>query len=383
MMCILRLAIVLTIVLAGSAARGGESLLGEDVASTYGVAREFDRLVALLGDDVLRDIVCRLSSERYTPARMSAALGLPEGQVLRRINVLRRWGLVRLVRRDSATTIVEPRPGGAATLGRWAKKYCPMGDGCGFPAVAMPTGGTADTPGEEDTIKIYAAERHGSSKRGGFESRHTFSYGAFHDPDRMGFGPLRVINEHRVKPGARLRAHEHRDTEIITFVLRGAYAYEDDAGNHAVIGPGEIHRLTAGTGVRHMEYNPSKTESLHFLRMWITPRRKNLMPSSEHKPFSDSERRGRPLLLVSGDGRDGSVKVHRDVNLYSTLLDMTQMVWFDMAKDRFGWIQVVSGIVKVNGRPLATGDGAAISGESELVIIGAADGTEILFFDMK
>ncbi len=383
MMRILSLAVAFGFVLAGSNARAEKIHFAGDTSNTYGVAREFDRLVALLGDDVLRDIVCRLSSERYTPASMGRALGLPEGQVLRRINVLRSWGLVRLVRRDSATTIVEPRPDGVATLSRWAEKYCPMGDGCGFPTVAMQSGGNADATGEEDTIKIYAAERHGTSERGGFESHHTFSYGMFHDPDRMGFGPLRVVNEHWVKPGARLKAHEHRDTEILTFVLEGAYAYEDDAGNRAIVGPGEIHRLTAGTGVRHTEYNPSKTEPLHFLRMWITPHRKNLMPAFEHKPFSNSDRRGRPLLLASKDGREGSVKVHRDVDLYSTLLDMTQLVWFDMEKDRVGWIQVVSGMVKVNGRPLATGDGAAISSESELVIIGAADGTEILFFDMK
>jgi redox-sensitive bicupin YhaK (pirin superfamily) len=197
----------------------------------------------------------------------------------------------------------------------------------------------------------------------------------------MGFGPLRVINDDRVAPGGGFPAHPHSDMEIISYVLEGAMEHKDSLGTGSVIRPGDVQRMSAGTGIRHSEFNASKTDPVHFLQIWIMPERKGIEPGYEQKAFADAEKRGRLRLVGSRDGRDGSVTIHQDVDLYATLLRGGDIVEHTIAAGRGGWVQVARGSVELNGTTLREGDGVAVTASGPLRIEGLAD-AEVLLFDM-
>jgi quercetin 2,3-dioxygenase len=224
-----------------------------------------------------------------------------------------------------------------------------------------------------------AAER-GKANFGWLDSRHTFSFGHYHDDAHMGFGPLRVINEDRVTPGAGFDTHGHRDMEILSYVLEGELAHKDSIGTGSVIRPGEVQRMSAGTGIRHSEFNPSKQAPVHFLQIWILPERNGLQPGYQQSAFPLDDK-GRLHLVASGDGRDGSLTINQDVDLYAGRLTEGEIVERKLRDGRLGWLQVARGGVSLNGVALATGDGAAIEKETSLVVRADSD-AEILLFDM-
>lgn len=230
-------------------------------------------------------------------------------------------------------------------------------------------------------LAIRRAEDRGAANLGWLDSKHTFSFGHYYDPNHMGVGPLRVINEDRVRPGAGFDTHGHRDMEIISYVLDGALEHRDSIGTGSVIRPGEVQRMSAGTGIRHSEFNHSKEHAVHFLQIWIVPERDGLEPSYEQKAFAESEKRGRLRLVGSRDGRDGSVTIHRDVNLYAGQFDAGESARLDLPRGRNAWVQVARGEVEVNGERLMAGDGATIADVDAIDIKGRGDG-EVLIFDM-
>jgi len=227
-------------------------------------------------------------------------------------------------------------------------------------------------------IRVRRAEDRGHFDHGWLNTYHTFSFADYHDPDFMGFRSLRVINEDRVEPGRGFGTHGHRDMEIISYVLEGELGHGDSMGTGSVIRPGEVQRMSAGTGVMHSEKNASAMP-VHFLQIWILPERHGITPSYEQKAFPASERENRLRLVASHDGRDGSLTIHQDVDLYTTTL-RDASVTFDFRPDRYGWLQVARGAVTVNGEELRAGDGAAIEKESQVTIAG--DG-EVLLFDLN
>jgi len=229
-------------------------------------------------------------------------------------------------------------------------------------------------------ITIRKAEERGHFNHGWLDTYHTFSFADYYDPRNMGFRALRVINDDRVEPGAGFGTHPHRDMEIITYVLDGELAHKDSMGNGSTIRPGEVQRMSAGTGVRHSEANPSPAQWLHLLQIWILPERNGIAPSYEQKYFEPAERQGRLRLVASPDGAEGSVSIHQDVRLYATLLDDGQEVAHTFDKGRYGWLHVARGVANVNGIELGAGDGAAISDEAKITING--DG-EVLLFDLN
>ncbi|MDJ0909098.1 MAG: pirin family protein [Woeseiaceae bacterium] len=230
-------------------------------------------------------------------------------------------------------------------------------------------------------LAIRPANDRGLANHGWLNSRHTFSFGHYYDPQFMGFGPLRVINEDQVKPAQGFGTHGHSDMEIISYVLDGALEHKDSLGTGSIIRPGDVQRMTAGTGVRHSEYNASETDPVHFLQIWILPEKDGLEPSYEQKAFSDEEKQGRLRLVGSRDGREGSVTIHQDVNLYSSLLDGDDEVDFELGEGRNGWVQVARGSLDLNGETLTAGDGVAIRGAKTLRFDNA-ENAEILLFDM-
>jgi redox-sensitive bicupin YhaK (pirin superfamily) len=230
-------------------------------------------------------------------------------------------------------------------------------------------------------IAVRKADERGAANFGWLNSRHSFSFGHYYDPAHMGFRALRVINEDRVVPGAGFDTHGHRDMEIISYVLDGALAHKDSLGTGSTIRPGEVQRMSAGTGIRHSEFNASKTEPVHFLQIWILPEREGLAPGYEQREFPPEERKGRLRLLASRDGRDGSVTVHQDVDLYAAVLEAGETVTSRLAPGRHGWLQVARGAVTLNGQALAQGDGAAIRDVRDLAV-AAEDDSEILLFDL-
>lgn len=230
-------------------------------------------------------------------------------------------------------------------------------------------------------LAIRRAEDRGTANLGWLASKHTFSFGHYYDPKHMGVGPLRVINEDRVRPGAGFDTHGHRDMEIISYVLEGALQHKDSIGTGSVIRPGEVQRMSAGTGIRHSEFNHSNEHAVHFLQIWIVPERDGLEPSYEQKAFAESEKRGRLRLVGSRDGRDGSVTIHQDVNLYAGQFDAGENARFDLPPGRNAWVQVARGEVEVNGERLKAGDGATIADVYAIDIKGREDG-EVLVFDM-
>jgi redox-sensitive bicupin YhaK (pirin superfamily) len=225
-----------------------------------------------------------------------------------------------------------------------------------------------------------AAER-GHANHGWLESYHTFSFADYSDPRYNGFGPLRVINEDRVQPGKGFGTHGHRDMEIISYVLEGELAHKDSMGTGSVIKPGDVQRMTAGTGVQHSEFNNSKTKLVHFLQIWLFPNKPNLQPAYEQKTFTAEEKRSKLKLIVSPDGRDGSVKINQDAQIYAALLGSGESVTHPTTHERKLWLQVARGAVRANGEALAVGDGAAIAYDDKVTIESTAD-SEVLLFDM-
>jgi redox-sensitive bicupin YhaK (pirin superfamily) len=235
---------------------------------------------------------------------------------------------------------------------------------------------------EDTMIDLRPAAERGRADFGWLDSRHTFSFGDFYDPKHMGFGPLRVINEDRVKPGAGFDTHGHRDMEIISYVLEGALEHKDSIGTGSVIRPGEVQIMSAGTGIRHSEFNHSKTEPVHFLQIWVLPNRQGLAPRYDQKAFPASGKRGQLRLVGSSDGRDGSILIHQDVDIYDAILGSGKTVTHPLAPGRKGWVQVVRGAVDVSGHAAGAGDGVAIEGESNLRVTSRADESEFLLFDL-
>lgn len=233
-------------------------------------------------------------------------------------------------------------------------------------------------------LAIRNSEDRGLANLGWLNSRHTFSFGHYYDPAFMGFGPLRVINEDRVQPGGGFDTHGHQNMEIISYVLDGALEHKDSIGTGSVIRPGDVQRMSAGTGIRHSEFNHSNDEPVHFLQIWIMPQQDGLPPSYEQKTFSDEEKRGTLRLVGSGDGRDGSVTIHQDADLYATVLGAQQRVSHQLAAGRKAWVQVARGAIKLNDEPLQTGDGVAIEGPATITLSSADKDSdaEILLFDM-
>jgi quercetin 2,3-dioxygenase len=221
-------------------------------------------------------------------------------------------------------------------------------------------------------ITIRTHDRRGRTKFDWLDSSHTFSFGDYNDPDHMGFRTLRVINDDYVEPGRGFSPHSHRDMEIISLVLDGGLEHKDNTGTSSVIRPGDVQRMSAGTGITHSEWNHSKTEDVHFLQVWILPDTRGLAPGYEQKSIPEETRRGRLVLLASRDGRDGSVSLHQDVALFGARLDPGQSIIHAPAPGRHAWVHVARGALALNGRPLVAGDGAAVSDETRLTIVGAA-----------
>ena len=231
------------------------------------------------------------------------------------------------------------------------------------------------------TITLRAAEERGAVNLGWLDSRHTFSFGHYFDPRHLGFGPLRVINEDKVSPGGGFPDHPHSDMEIISYVLDGGLEHRDSMGTGSVVRPGDVQRMSAGTGVRHSEFNASDSEPVHFLQIWIVPERDGLQPSYEQKTFTPADKQGVLRLIGSRDGRDGSVTIHQDVDLYAALLKEGDNVRHEAKAGRGIWIQVVRGSVEVGGTSYRAGDGLSIE-EPGSVQVNGLDDAEILLFDL-
>jgi quercetin 2,3-dioxygenase len=230
-------------------------------------------------------------------------------------------------------------------------------------------------------LYLRKAQQRGHADRGWLNSWHTFSFADYHDPAHKGYRALRVINDDTVQPGQGFGTHGHRDMEIITYVLAGALEHKDSMGNGSVIRPGNVQRMSAGHGVRHSEFNASNTEPVHFLQIWIEPNVRGIDPGYEEKHFSAGEKRGRLRLIAAPDGRDGSVNLHQDAQLYAALLDGADTVSHALAAGRQAYVHVARGAVTVNGHPLAAGDGARIEDE-RLIVFGEATQAEVLLFDL-
>jgi quercetin 2,3-dioxygenase len=230
-------------------------------------------------------------------------------------------------------------------------------------------------------IRIRPARRRGQTALGWLDSRHTFSFGDYYDPEHMGFRSLRVLNDDRVAPGGGFGTHPHRDMEIVTYVLGGALAHRDSLGTGSVIKAGDVQRMTAGTGIRHSEFNASADEPVHFLQIWLLPERRGLAPGYEQRTVPEAEKRGRLRLVASHDGRDGSLTIHQDADVYAAVLDPGERASHRLRPGRHAWVQVARGSVTLNGQPLRAGDGAAVSDETSLDLAGT-EPAEVLLFDL-
>ncbi len=228
--------------------------------------------------------------------------------------------------------------------------------------------------------EIRRADERGHENHGWLDSYHSFSFADYYDPEHMGYGPLRVINEDRVQPGSGFGTHGHRDMEIISYVLEGALGHKDSIGNGSTIVPGDVQRMSAGTGVRHSEYNHSKTGVTHFLQIWIEPKRTGLEPSYEQKHFKPEEKRGRLRVIVSPDGRDGSVSMNQDAHVYAGLFEGDERARLELAPGRKGYVHVARGEVTVNGQRLGAGD--ALKTDGGAMELERGRGAEVLAFDL-
>ncbi len=228
---------------------------------------------------------------------------------------------------------------------------------------------------------LRLAEDRGHADHGWLDTRHTFSFASYYDPAQMGFRGLRVINEDRVQPGRGFGTHPHRDMEIISYVLQGGLQHRDSMGNGSVIRPGEVQRMSAGTGVSHSELNASQSELVHFLQIWLLPARQGIAPSYEQKAYDRAELAGRLRLVASPEGRDGSITIHTDASLHAGRFDAGTTGELALARDRYAWVQVARGRARVNGHDLKAGDGAALSGVGTVRIEGI-EASEVLVFDL-
>jgi quercetin 2,3-dioxygenase len=231
-------------------------------------------------------------------------------------------------------------------------------------------------------LKIRPAQDRGIANLGWLDSRHSFSFGEYHDPNYMGFADLRVINEDRVAPGKGFGTHGHRDMEIVTYVLEGTLEHKDSIGTGSIIRPGDVQRMSAGTGIQHSEFNASTSEPVHLLQIWILPEEKGIEPGYEQKNFAVAEKQGKLRLVGSRDGRDGSITIHQNVDLYAAALLEGESVSYTFRPRRVGWLQVARGEVQLNDRSLSAGDGVAIAQEFLITLQGVAKEAEVLLFDM-
>jgi redox-sensitive bicupin YhaK (pirin superfamily) len=231
-------------------------------------------------------------------------------------------------------------------------------------------------------ITIMRSKDRGTADFGWLQSRHSFSFGHYYNPQQMGFGNLRVINEDTVLPGKGFGTHGHKDMEIISYVISGALEHKDSMGNGSIIRPGDVQRMSAGTGVRHSEFNPSGTEPVHFLQIWILPEKTGTDPGYEQLHFSGLKRTNRLCLVASHNGRNGSLSIQQDADLYACLLEQGMSVSHALAAGRRSWIQVVRGDIHINGNPISSGDAAAVEAEDSLEIT-AGENAEFLLFDLE
>ncbi len=222
----------------------------------------------------------------------------------------------------------------------------------------------------------------GHADHGWLNSYHSFSFADYHDPAHMGFGPLRVINEDRVQAGAGFGTHGHRDMEILSYVIEGALEHKDSIGTGSVIRPGDVQIMSAGTGIRHSEFNHSKSDPVHFLQIWVIPDRVNIAPRYDQKTFAESDKRGRLCLIASKTARDGSVLIHQDADIFAALLNSGEAEEHRLNPGRKAWLQLVRGGAAINGLAGASGDGFAIENEAAVSIIATEADTEILLFDL-
>jgi redox-sensitive bicupin YhaK (pirin superfamily) len=234
---------------------------------------------------------------------------------------------------------------------------------------------------EQKMLQIRKSGDRGLANHGWLNSHHTFSFGHYQDPNHTGFGPLLVINEDTVQPGRGFGTHGHRDMEIISYVLEGALEHQDSMGNGSVLRYGDVQRMSAGTGVRHSEFNQSKSELVHFLQIWVEPNVKGIVPSYEEKNFTAESKKGQLRLIASGDGRDGSVLIHQDAAIYASILNGSDQVQHELASGRTAYVHVIRGQVVINGTALAVGDALKVTSE-KLVTLGQAEAAEVLLFDL-
>jgi len=221
----------------------------------------------------------------------------------------------------------------------------------------------------------------GTTRLAWLDSRHTFSFGGYHDPRHMGYRSLRVINDDRVAPGGGFGTHGHRDMEIVTYVLEGALEHRDSLGTGSVIRPGEVQKMSAGTGIEHSEFNHSRTVPVHFLQIWILPARGGMPPSYQQLAFPREARVARLCLVASGEPHEGTIHLHQDAHIYAAILEDSDIVHHEIAGNRHAWLHVATGDVTVNGQALSAGDGAAIESGTQLALRGAPGG-EVLLFDL-
>jgi quercetin 2,3-dioxygenase len=230
-------------------------------------------------------------------------------------------------------------------------------------------------------ITVRKSADRGHFDHGWLNTYHTFSFSRYYDPEHMGFRALRVINEDFVAPGKGFGAHPHDNMEILTYIVSGALEHKDSLGTGSTIRSGDIQRMTAGTGIQHSEFNPSKTEPVHLLQIWLEPAQRNHEPSYDQKHFSEADRRDRVRLIASPDASDGSIKVTEDIRLYASLLSAGKGASIDLQAGRHAWVQLIKGVITVNDTPLNAGDGASISGELRLTIAAGQD-SELIVFDL-
>jgi quercetin 2,3-dioxygenase len=230
-------------------------------------------------------------------------------------------------------------------------------------------------------IALRPANERGHANHGWLDTYHTFSFAHYHDPEHMGFASLRVINEDRVKPGQGFGTHGHRDMEIITYILEGALEHKDSMGNGSVIRPGDVQRMSAGRGVMHSEFNPSRSEPVHLLQIWIEPNVTGIEPSYEQTHFDERARRGRLCLIASGDGRDGSTTIHQAASVYAALIDGNEAVTHRLAPARSAYVHVARGEITANGNRLTAGDGLKVTGEATIALEKGRQ-AEVLLFDL-
>jgi hypothetical protein len=231
-------------------------------------------------------------------------------------------------------------------------------------------------------LQVLKGNQRGHANHGWLNTYHTFSFANYYNPEMMGFRSLRVINEDRVTAGQGFGTHGHADMEILSYVVEGAIAHKDSTGGEEILRPHEWQRMTAGSGIRHSEYNPSKTDKLHFYQIWILPEKEDLEAGYEQKMFAPEEKSGRLKLVASRDSRNGSLKINQDVEVYNSILQANEEISYDLAENRYAWLQVVKGSLELNGESLKASDGVAISDEELLKLKALENETEFILFDL-